>query len=184
MYYNKLELDNLGLASIGSNVLIDKTVLIHNPNLVSISNNSRIDAYVILSGKITICKNVHIAAFSFLNGGKLGITVSDFSGFAYGVYAFTSSDDYSGSTLTGPTIPTKFKKTNEKEIIIEKHCIIGARSMIFPGVKLSLGTAIGAMSLVTRSTLPWKIYFGIPAKEIKDRSRDLLLLETEFLNEQ
>jgi len=83
--------------------------------------------------------------------------LDDFSGLAYGVKAFTCSDD-----LTNPTIPEKYKKAS---VYISKHCIIGTDSVIFPGVKLAEGTAIGAMTLVTKSTEPWSVYFGIPAKK-------------------
>ncbi|MDP3928876.1 MAG: acyltransferase, partial [Bacteroidota bacterium] len=38
-------------------------------------------------------------------------------------------------------------------------------------------------SLVTRSTDPWGIYAGNPAKRMRDRRRDLLKLEAEFMKE-
>jgi galactoside O-acetyltransferase len=181
MFYNKNELTKLSIKKFGTNVKIDKNALLHNPELLEIGNNSRIDANVILSGRVVIGNNVHIAANSFINGGKLGLFISDFSGFAYGVYAFTSTDDYSGATLTGPTIPSKYKKTFESPIIIEKHVIVGTRTVIFPGVKLSVGSSIGACSLVTKTTLPWKIYFGIPARPIGDRKKNILELEKAYL---
>jgi galactoside O-acetyltransferase len=40
------------------------------------------------------------------------------------------------------------------------------------------------MALVTRSTEAWGIYAGVPAKLIKQRKKDLLKLEVEFLSEQ
>ena len=52
-----------------------------------------------------------------------------------------------------------------------------------PGVKLAEGTSIGAMSLVRKSTEPWTTYLGNPAKRLKNRSRDLLELEKQYLNE-
>jgi hypothetical protein len=42
---------------------------------------------------------------------------------------------------------------------------------------------VGSMSLVLSSTSPWGIYVGCPASRIKDRQRDLLELEKEFLSE-
>ena len=33
----------------------------------------------------------------------------------------------------------------------------------------------------TKSTDPWGIYVGIPAKRIKDRKKDILELEKKFL---
>jgi acetyltransferase-like isoleucine patch superfamily enzyme len=183
MYYTMDELNALGLKSFGNNVFIDKTVLFHNPNEIEIGHNSRIDAYVVISGKVILGKNVHIATGVIMNGGKLGILISDFCGIAYGGCLFTTSDDYSGSYLTNPTIPKKYKNIKEKQIIIEKHVIIGARSVVFPGVKLSEGTSVGSLSLVARSTIPWKIYFGIPAVIISDRKKDLLALEAIYSEE-
>jgi galactoside O-acetyltransferase len=50
-------------------------------------------------------------------------------------------------------------------------------------VTLEEGTSVGAMTMVTKSTEPWSIYFGVPAKKIKDRRRDLLEMETAYLYE-
>nr|MBF4328182.1 acyltransferase [Vibrio anguillarum] len=47
--------------------------------------------------------------------------------------------------------------------------------------ELAEGTAIGAQSMVTKNTQEWSIYFGSPAKKIKNRRRDLLTLEQEYL---
>jgi acetyltransferase-like isoleucine patch superfamily enzyme len=38
-----------------------------------------------------------------------------------------------------------------------------------PGVILEEGTSVGAMSLVLKSTEPWSIYVGSPAKRLKER---------------
>jgi galactoside O-acetyltransferase len=50
-------------------------------------------------------------------------------------------------------------------------------------VTLAEGTSVGAMSMVTKSTEPWSIYFGVPAKKIKNRRNDLLALEQQYLSE-
>ena len=42
---------------------------------------------------------------------------------------------------------------------------------------------MGAMSLVKGSVTAWTIVAGVPAKKIKDRSRNLLALEKAFLEE-
>lgn len=168
---------------LGKNVKISEKVSIYNSEEISIGDNSRIDDFCVLSGKIDIGKNVHIAVFCNLAGGEKGIIMEDFSGLAYGVNVFTQSDDYSGKTLTNPTIPDKYKKELKKAIKISKHCIVGAGSIIFPGVNLAIGTSVGAMTMVTKSTEEWGIYFGIPAKKIKNRKKDLLELEEIFLKE-
>ena len=43
------------------------------------------------------------------------------------------------------------------------------------------GCSVGAMSMFTKTTQPWSIYFGAPAKRLKARKQNLLELETEYL---
>ena len=64
---------------------------------------------------------------------------------------------------------------------IGRHVIIGTNSLVFPGVTVTEGCSVGAMSMVTKSTEPWSIYFGSPAKRLKNRSRELLELEAQYL---
>lgn len=63
---------------------------------------------------------------------------------------------------------------------MEKHVIIGAGSVILPGVVLQEGVAVGAMSLVNKDCDEFTIYAGAPAKPIKKRSKNLLELEASF----
>lgn len=165
---------------LGKNVKISDKASIYDPELIEIYDNSRIDDFCVISGKVKIGRNVHIAVFCNVAGGSEGISIGDFSGLAYGCHVFTQSDDYSGKTLTNPTIPDRYKSEVKKSIVIGRHCIVGTSSLIFPGVNLREGTAVGAASVVRKSTEEWSIYLGNPAKKIKDRSRELLGLELEF----
>ncbi len=183
-YLNDAQIKKLAFKAIGKNVKISDKASIYDPEKIELGDNTRIDDFCILSGKISIGKNVHIAPFCNIAGGVKGVLMEDFSGLAYGVNVFTQSDDYSGCTMTNPTVPEYLKNEFKKEIYIGKHVIIGAGSYIMPGVRLEEGTAVGAMSLVTKSTEPWKIYFGIPAKAIKNRKKDLLALEKQYLQER
>ena len=54
------------------------------------------------------------------------------------------------------------------EVIIEDYCWIGNRAIILPGVKITEGTVIAAASVVTKSTEPYCLYGGIPAKKIRE----------------
>lgn len=173
----------MGFKHLGENVKISDKASIYNHDLISVGDNSRIDDFCVLSGNINIGRNVHIAVFCNMAGGELGITMEDFSGLAYGVHVFTQSDDYSGSSLTNPTVPDQYKLETKKPILLKRHVIIGAGSMVFPGVTIEEGCSVGAMSVVTKSTEPWKIYSGIPAKPIKDRKKDLLEFEQKYLSE-
>jgi len=182
-YYTSNELAQMGFKSLGKNVKISTKSSIYNHEQIEIGDNSRIDDFCLLSGKITIGKFVHIAPYCNLAGGELGIALEDFSGLAYGVHVFTQSDDYSGQTMTNPNIPEKYKQVTKAPVYIRRHTIVGACSVVMLGVELKEGTSIGAMSLVRKSTEEWSIYVGNPAKKIKARSRELLVLEQEFLKE-
>ena len=50
-FYSKEELENIGFAEIGHNVLVSKKASIYKPELIEIGNNVRIDDFCILSGK-------------------------------------------------------------------------------------------------------------------------------------
>ena len=175
-------LKEMGFKSLGSNVKISDKAAIYNPELMEIGDYSRIDDFCVISGKVSIGRNVHIAVFCNVAGGELGVTLEDFSGLAYGCHVFSQSDDYSGRTLTNPTIPEKFKKVLRSPVILKRHVIVGTCSVVLPGVTLEEGTSVGAMSMVTKSTEPWSVYFGIPAKKLKSRKKDLLILEQEYLD--
>jgi len=180
-FLNCEQLKGLGFKSLGRNVKISDKASIYNADKIEIGDHSRIDDFCIISGKVSIGRNVHLATFCNVAGGEKGITFEDFSGLAYGCHVFTQSDDYSGRTLTNPTVPDKYKQETKKAIVIGRHSIVGTSSLIFPGVVLAEGTSVGGMSMVTKSTEEWSVYFGNPAKRIKARRRDLLKLEEEYL---
>jgi len=182
-FLSENEITSLGFLKLGKNIKISDKASIYNHDQISIGDNSRIDDFCVLSGKISIGRNVHIAVFCNIAGGENGIFLDDFSGLAYGCHIFSQSDDYSGRTLTNPTIPDCFKKETKAAIQIGRHCIVGTSSIVLPSVTLAEGTSVGAMSMVTKSTEPWSIYFGIPAKKIKNRRRDLLELEKQYLGQ-
>lgn len=151
---------------------------------MEIGDHSRIDDFCVVSGKVKIGRNVHIAVFCNIAGGTEGITFDDFAGLAYRCDIFSQSDDYTGRTLTNPTVPAAYKLEAKKAVRIGRHCIVGTGSMIFPGVTLADGCSVGAMTMVTKSTEEWGVYFGVPAKRVKNRKRDLLALEQDYLSSE
>lgn len=182
-FYTFDELNKLGLASIGTNVLISRKVSIYGSEKINIENNVRIDDFCILSGKITIGNYVHIAAYTALYGGDKGIVIHDFAGISSRTTVYSVTDDYSGDTMTNPMIPDKFKNIQSEKVVIEKHVIIGSGCVVLPGVVLKEGAAFGSMTFINRSSEPWSINVGVPFKKIKDRSKKLLKLEKEFRKE-
>lgn len=179
-FLSKTELKNVGFKHIGKNVDISRNSTFYQPEMISIADNVRIDDFCILSGSITIGCHVHISAYAALFG-KAGIIIEDFVSISSRVNVYSVNDDYSGKFLTNPTVPEELTNVKAETVMLKKHVIIGAGSIILPGVILNEGAAVGALSLVNRSLDPWKIYAGIPCKAIKNRQMDLLALEKDLI---
>lgn len=183
-YYNEDDLKSLGFKSIGKNVSIAKNCTIVGLENIKIGNNVRIDGYSTIivpkDGWLHIGSHIHIAGYCFISAGR-GIELNDFSGLSQGVKVYSRTDDYSGKYLTNPMISNEFTGVQEGVVTLGRHVIIGSGSIILPNVEIGEGSSVGAQSLVMKNLDPWGVYFGIPAKKIKNRSKKLLELETEFL---
>jgi acetyltransferase-like isoleucine patch superfamily enzyme len=186
-YCTEKEITELGLKNVGRNVKISKHVNFYGAQYISIGSNVRIDDFCILSasreGSFSVGDNVHIGAGVYLFG-TYGIQIGDFSGLSSGVKVYSTSDDYSGEFLTNPTVSREFLNSRNELVIIEKHALIGAGSVVLPGVVISEGVAVGALSLVSKSLDSWSIYAGQPVRKIKDRSKNLLKLEAKLLKSE
>lgn len=183
-YLNPSDLIRMGFKSLGKNVKISDKASIYEPEKISIGDHTRIDDFCIVSGNVQLGRNIHITPYCNLAGGEPGIVISDFSTVAYRCTIISQTDDYSGGSLTNSTLPARYKKEIKLPVVIHAHCIIGTHSVIFPGVTLGEGCAVGAMTLIRRSTEPWSIYAGNPARKIKERKRDILELIEKFLEEE
>jgi len=174
-FYTKEEIEKLGFKSIGKNVLISKNASFYGTHNMSLGSNVRIDDFCILSGKITIGSNVHISAYCALYG-SFGIDMEDYTGISPRCTIFSASDDFSGNFLIGPMLPKDKTNVQGGKVYIKRFSQIGASSVVLPSVVINEGVAVGAMSLVNSDLEEWGIYVGVPAKRIKNRSRDMLML--------
>ena len=182
-YLTQEQLNALGFKHLGKNVKISDRAVIYNAEEISIGDFSRVDDFCMLSGLVSIGRYCHLTPYCMIAGGSPGVELADFCTLAYGVRIFSQSDDYSGETMVNSLIPKKFKNELFAAVKIERQVIIGTSSVIMPGVMIRQGCSVGAMSLVTKSTEEWGIYVGSPARRIKDRSKNLLKLEQQFLDE-
>ena len=185
-YYTEDELQKMGYKSIGKNVRIAKNNTIVGLEKISIGDNVRIDGYcaIIASGDgfVDIGSYIHIGGWSYLSAGH-GISLEDFVNISQGVRIYTRTDDYSGESLTNPMIPEKYSDVSSGSVVLKKHVIVGSGSIILPNLIIAEGASIGALSLVKENLSAWGIYCGVPAIKIKNRSKNLLKLEQQFLAE-
>jgi acetyltransferase-like isoleucine patch superfamily enzyme len=182
-FYTEDELSRVAFRRLGRNVKIKRNAGLFFTENISIGDDTRIDDHTIIVASresVSIGKNCHISAHCYVSGSD-GFALDDFCTLSPGVLIFTSSDDYSGKKMTNVTLPKQFTGGPAGPVQLGRHVIVGAGTVILPGVEIGVGSAVGAQSLVLRSLEPWGIYAGSPVRRLRDRSRDLLELEREFL---
>lgn len=172
-------LQALGFMALGENVQVSDRASVYGASRISLGSDVRIDDFCVLSagaGGIAIGNNVHVAVYTSLIGAG-AIRLGDFANLSSRVSVYSSSDDFSGATMTNPTVPDAYKNVDQADVEIGRHVIVGAGSVILPGATLGDGVAVGALSLVRGVCEPFSVWAGVPARRIGDRSR--ALLETE-----
>ncbi|MBD3280602.1 acyltransferase, partial [Candidatus Dojkabacteria bacterium] len=107
----------IGLENIefGHDIIIDDFVLIYAKNKIEIGNY------------------VHIACHASLTGGEL-IEIGDFCAISQGCRILTGSDDFVDWGFGNSTIDEKYRNAKRAPIKTGKFSIIGANSVILPGV--------------------------------------------------
>jgi galactoside O-acetyltransferase len=175
-FYSNQELQSIGFNSYGRNVLISKKASIYSPEKISLGSNIRIDDFCILSGNISLGSSIHISAYTALFAGDAGIELDDFSGISPHCSIYAISDDFSGEFMTNSMVYADKRNIISGKVYLGKYTQVGSGCTVLPGVSISTGTVVGAMSLVNTFLPEWKICYGIPVRVVKDRSRNLLAL--------
>jgi acetyltransferase-like isoleucine patch superfamily enzyme len=180
---NRSALEAIGFSSVGSNVLISDRASIYGASRIDIGNNVRIDDFCVLSagaGGIVIGNYIHLAVYSSLIG-RGRITLNDFCNISSRVSIYSSSDDYTGATMTNPMVPEEFTGVTHADVTLGRHVIVGSGSVVLPGVTLMDGAAVGALSLVRDDCQAYGVYAGTPANYVRERKREMLDAEKRLL---
>lgn len=179
-FYTENEINKLGLKVFGKNVLISKMCSIYGAENISIGDNVRIDDFCILSGNITIGNYVHISAGCFLYGSG-GIEIGNFCGMSSRSTIYSATDDFSGEFMISPLAPMEFTNVIKGAVVLKDYAQLGSNTTVMPAIILNEGSVTGAFSLVLEDLAPWTINIGIPAKKIKDRSKNIVCLSKGVL---
>ena len=173
-YFSNKELRAMGFKSLGKRVLICRTCKIYHTDQISIGNDVEIDDFTVLNGTITIGNHIHISSNCELYSGESRIEIGDYAGISSHCSFYGITDDYVGPYMNNPTVPPRFRKLTEEPVIIGKHVLIATHSVVLPGVTIGEGCSFGAHAMVSKSTEPWGVYVGCPARRIKERDRGIL----------
>lgn len=182
-FLSRDELEGVGFASLGPGVQLSRHALILAPERISVGRQTRIDAFCIVSGSpdgVRIGSNVHLSAFTSILG-QGATEIEDFCTLSVRCSVFTSNDDYSGLTLTNPTVPADLRGTTTRPVRIMRHAILGAGCVILPGVTIGESAAVGALSLVKANVPAFAVVAGVPARVIGQRRREHLVHAAEYL---
>lgn len=142
---------------LGKNCILDIGIRINKPKNISVDEYTWIDAHTTLDaslGTIKIGKRIHLAPFGIIIAGPEGIEISDYA--AVGA----------GCQIYGQT-----KSSNSGRVVLEKDSLLGANSIVYPGVTIGEGAVVTAGSIITEDVPPWSIAVGIPPKLIGKRDK-------------
>ncbi len=183
-FYTPEELKELGIKEFGENVKISRNAMLYHPEKLVLGHDVRIDDFTVISGNVRLNNFVHLSQFCGLYGDEAGIEIEDYTAVAAKCSIYAVSDDYVGASIPTPMVPMKYKTMIQKPVHIGKYSILGANTVILPGVSVGEGTTVGAMSLCNKDLEEWSVYVGTPAKRLRDRDKKLLDLVEEFEKER
>jgi dTDP-4-amino-4,6-dideoxy-D-glucose acyltransferase len=182
MYYSDEELVGMGI-TLGRNVRVHRTLQIFGGEHISIGDNSRIDAFGILSAGasgMTIGRHCHLAAGVYIFGASARVTLDDFVNLSSRVAVYAATDDFTDGWMVGPTVPDMYRKVNSGPVSIGRHVVVGTGSVVLPSVTLGIGSSVGALSLVRKDVDAFTVVAGNPLRCIKKRNERLLDIEADF----
>jgi len=129
---------------------------------VAQTTNIMMHAFVLQARTITIGPNCIIGPFTTLDG-RGTLTIGRNVNIAGEVLTIGGShlvDSPSAEGLIG-------------KVVIEDNAWVAMRATILPGVTVGEGAYVAAAALVNRDVPPYTLVGGVPAKKIRDRSRDI-----------
>ena len=137
-----------------------------------------IDDFVLIYAKekIKIGNCVHIANFTSITGGN-NLNIGNYAAISQGCRILTATDDFKDYGFGNSTISNEFRNIKSSPIRIGDYCIVGANSVVLPGVSIGEGATIGANSVVTKDLEPWGIYIG--NKKVGTRNKEEVLKNYE-----
>lgn len=125
-------------------------------------------ASLLMGLRFTAAKGFSIQPGSVINqhchlDTRGGITIGASVSISPEVMILTADHDIDSPEFSG----------RDRPVVVEDFVFIGSRALILPGVTLARGSVVAAGSVVTRSTEPYSVVGGAPAKHIRRREAEL-----------
>lgn len=141
---------------------------------ISFGSPVLVDDFVLIVARepMTIGDYVHLACFSSITGGER-VTIGDFAAVSQGARILTGTDDFIHGGFGNSTVPDEYRNAKRAPVSVGRFSILGANSVVLPGVSIGEGAVVGANSVVTRDLEPWGVYIG--NRRHRERDRDAVL---------
>jgi len=122
------------------------------------------NVYFVYCGRLRCGKNFAVNSNTYINAVG-GVEIGNDVLLGPNIVISSGEHQYSNGR-----VPVTIQPIEPKKIIIGDGVWIGANAVIMPGVTLAEGTVVGAGSIVTKSTEPYSVVVGVPARKVKVRS--------------
>ncbi len=156
----------LSIGEIGKNSFIKRGVKIQgNRRRIKIGSDFKIwdNCFIAIgNGEVLLGSNGLLGVNTYINASEGKIVIGD----NVAIAPFCQIYSYSHHYFSGLTVS---KSHRSSDVIIEDDVLIGANSVILPGVRIGKCSIIGAGSVIISSVEPYSIVGGVPAKFIKSR---------------
>jgi acetyltransferase-like isoleucine patch superfamily enzyme len=155
---------------VGDDFYLNDDTVIKHKDLAVFGNHVAIDKGFYCTTEINVGDYVHLAPYVVIIGGREAkLRMGHFSGIASGSKIVCGSDDFSSGALMNPQVPVKYRAPMITEVVFEAFTCVGVNSTVMPGVTLAEGSVVGSNSVLTKSTEPWTVYVGSPARPVATR---------------
>jgi len=156
------------LGRIGKGSRIKRGVrIIGSANRISIGENFKIWHRCFIAvgkGKIDIENDGHLGVDVYINATKGNINIGNNVAIAPRTQIYSYTDYYKNSYTIGDLHKVA-------DVCIKDNVLIGSGAIILPGVTIHEGAIIAAGAVVTKDVSAFAIVGGVPAREIKKRSK-------------
>jgi acetyltransferase-like isoleucine patch superfamily enzyme len=171
------------LAACGDDVFIGANVEIRRPGLLRVGSHVAIDAGFFCTVDATLGDYIHIGPYVTVIGGQESrLRLSHFTTMGAGSRLVCGSDEFLGEGLVGSCIPAKYRDHVVHSVVsLQMYASLGTNVVVHPGVTIAEGSVVGSCSLVTHDTEPWTVYYGIPARPVRERPREKMIAAARAL---
>ncbi len=169
-FFTADELKAIGFSEVGERIQISRKSSFYAIT-GRIGSHVRIDDFCIFKGHVEIGSYVHVAAFCSVSGAYAKAELKDFSTLSNRVSIFTGSDDYGADTLNNSQVPEAYTTIRKGAVTIGQGVLVGAHSVILPGVEIGDAASVGALALVAKSVPPGGIAQSSPLATVHPTRR-------------